>query len=100
MQDIHTMLATLRRPALLMRAAHIGAKTYRRALFLPHLLGYGTLPRHGPAVLKLLEMESALNDQRKAKDADYNLVRHVDVMIAIVAEADALRAQVLENAAL
>ncbi|MEW9920780.1 DUF6477 family protein [Marimonas sp. MJW-29] len=92
MQDILTMLNTLHRPRLMMRAARIGAEDYRRAVQLPRLLGYGVLPRHGAALLKLMEIEADLEQQRKASDAGYNLVRHIDVLIAMVAEARVLRA--------
>jgi hypothetical protein len=39
------MLAALRRPSLLMRAARIGTEDYRRTVHLPRLLGYGQVPR-------------------------------------------------------
>ena len=92
MQDILTMLHTLHRPRLMMRAARIGAEDYRRTSHLPRLLGYGVLPRHGAALLKLMEIEADLNAQRKASDAGYSLIRHIDVLIAMVGEARVLRA--------
>lgn len=92
MQDIMTMLQKLQRPRLLMRAARIGAEDYRRSAHLPRLLGYGTLPRHGAALMKLTEIEAQLEDQRTSGDAGYNLVRHLDVLIAMVAEARIFRA--------
>ncbi len=92
MQDILSMLNALHRPSLMMRAARIGAQEYRRATHLPRLLGYGVLPRHGAALLKLMEIEAGLEDQRTASDASYSLIRHIDVMIAMVAEARILRA--------
>lgn len=90
MQDVLSMLQALRRPPLLMRAARIGADDYRRAAHLPRLLGYGVLPRHGSALLKLMEIESAINAQRMSGDTSYNLVKHVDVLIAMVGEARVL----------
>ncbi|MCR8827255.1 DUF6477 family protein [Pseudosulfitobacter koreensis] len=92
MQDILSMLSAIHRPRLLMRAARFGADTYRRDVHLPRLLGYGTLPRYGAALMQLMEMESALNAQRKADDTSYSLTRHIDVLIAIVAEARVMRA--------
>lgn len=92
MQDVLSMLQALRRPPLLMRAARIGADEYRRAAHLPRLLGYGVLPRHGAALMKLMELENTLNDQRKCGDTSYSLVKHVDVLIAMVGEARVLRA--------
>ena len=91
MQDILSLLNTLHRPRLMMRAARIGAQDYRRAAHLPRLLGYGVLPRHGAALLKLMDLEAALEEQRAQSDASYSLIRHLDVLIAMVAEARILR---------
>lgn len=87
MQDILSMLQNMQRPRLMMRAARIGAEDYRRTAHLPRLLGYGTLPRHGQALMKLVQIEAHLEEQRTTGDAAYNLVRHLDVLIAMVAEA-------------
>ncbi|MGB5864849.1 MAG: DUF6477 family protein [Sulfitobacter sp.] len=92
MQDIHSLLANLHRPRLLMRAARIGAEDYRRSSHLPRLLGYGVLPRHGDALMRLVDIEADLENSRAAVDGTYSLTRHVDVLIAIVGEARALRA--------
>jgi hypothetical protein len=92
MQDIHSLLASLHRPRLLMRAARIGADDYRRAGHLARILGYGTLPRHGEALMRLIDVEADLEQQRTGTEAGYSIARHVDVLIAIVAEARALRA--------
>ncbi len=92
MQDIHTLLATMRRPRLLMRAARIGAQDYVRTAHLPRLLGYGILPRHGQSLMRLIDIEAELERQRIGSDAAYSLMRHVDVLIAIVGEARDLRA--------
>ena len=97
MQDILTMLNALQRPRLMMRAARIGAQDYRRAAHLPRLLGYGALPRHGAALMKLMEIEAGMEDQRTGGDASYSLVRHLDVLIAMVAEARVLRATQAER---
>lgn len=91
MQDILSMLATIHRPRLLMRAARFGAEEYRRDVHLPRLLGYGKLPRYGAALIQLMDMEAALESQRKDDDAAYSLTRHIDILIAIVAEARVLR---------
>ncbi|MDG1354195.1 MAG: DUF6477 family protein [Sulfitobacter sp.] len=92
MKDIHTLLATLHRPRLLMRAARIGAQSYRREGHLPRLLGYGVLPRHGQALMRLIEMEEELEQHRTQTGTGYSVVRHADVLIAIVGEARELRA--------
>ncbi|SPH21322.1 hypothetical protein ASD8599_02074 [Ascidiaceihabitans donghaensis] len=92
MQDILSMLNQLQRPRLLMKAARIGAEDYRRTVHLPRLLGYGQMPRHGAALIKLMEVEDTLNVQRKDDESAYNLLRHIDVLIAIVGEARELQA--------
>ena len=92
MQDVLSMLHRLRRPALLMRAARIGATDYRRDVHLPRLLGYGILPRHGSALMKLMQQEDQLNQKRLDNDRSYNLVKHVDVLIAMIGEARVLQA--------
>ncbi|MEL6887468.1 MAG: DUF6477 family protein [Pseudomonadota bacterium] len=92
MQDVLTMLQCLHRPRLLMRAARIGAEDYRRAAHLPRLLGYGNLPRHTQALMRLIEIESELNAQRLEDESAYNLLRHIDILIAIVGEARIMQA--------
>ncbi|MEO0379827.1 MAG: DUF6477 family protein [Pseudomonadota bacterium] len=92
MQDILSMLNALHRPRLLIRAARIGAEDYRRAAHLPRLLGYGQLPRHGNALMRLMEIEGELNTLRLGDDSSYSLLRHIDVLIAIVGESRIMRA--------
>ena len=92
MQDVLTTLNALHRPQLLMRAARIGAQDYTRNSHLPRLLGYGHTPKHVAALLKLIEYEDDLNTLRKTSDSAYNVVRHIDVLIAVVGEARLLRA--------
>ncbi len=93
MQDVLSMLNNLRRPRLLIRAARAGAMEYNRKRHLQRLLGYGgALPRTGPALMRLMELERGLNAARKNDDAGYSLPRHLDVLIAITGEAQLLRA--------
>ena len=86
MQDALTILQKLRRPKLLMRAARIGACEYKRVAHLPRLLGYGRMAKNSQAILRLIEIEENLNALRKAGESAYNLLRHIDVMLAIVGE--------------
>lgn len=90
MQDILSQLAQVRRPSLLMRAARIGAQDFQREVHLPRVLGAATPTRHGPALMQLMEIETVINEQRLNEGSSYNLLQHVEVMIALVAEAHAL----------
>ncbi len=92
MQDVLSMLSALRRPRLLIRAARIGASEYRRDRHLQRILGYGTVPRSAAALLTLIEIEQAHNQRREESDAGYSLSRHLDVLIAMMGEANLLRA--------
>ena len=48
--------------------------------------------KHSEAIIRLIEIEEDLDSLRKAGESAYNLLRHIDVMIAIVGEARDLRA--------
>ncbi len=91
MQDLISMLNAIRRPQLLIRAARHGMQEYRRDRHLQRLLGYGSLPRPAVAILRLMEIERALNEQRQQDDAGYSLPRHVDILIALMGEAQLVR---------
>lgn len=92
MQDLTTMITTLRRPRLLARAAKFGAQDYSRERHLQRILGYGKLPGSGLALVRLLDMEREQNMLRKEEDAAYSLVRHLDLLIAILGEAQLYQA--------
>ncbi|MDX1823033.1 MAG: DUF6477 family protein [Paracoccaceae bacterium] len=92
MTDLLDHLDHLRRPRLLIRAARIGAEDYRRETHLPRLLGHGDLPRSILALARLIESEAVLDDCRRAGDAGYSVIRHLDVMIAMIGEARIIRA--------
>lgn len=92
MLDVLSMLGSLRRPRLLIRAARIGASEYRRERHLQRILGYGAVPRSAAALLRLIEIEQDHNQRRKEGDAGYSLARHLDVLIAMMGEANLLRA--------
>ncbi len=91
MQDILSLLDKLRRPRLLIRAARAGSLEYSRNQHLKRHFGAGSLPRHGQALLRLIELEDMLNKERLAGGATYSLVKHVDVLIAVMGEARLLR---------
>lgn len=75
-----------------MCAVRIGADDYRRERHLQRLLGFGGLPRHSAALLRLMEIEHDLDMMRRSDDAAYWLTRHLDIPIAMVGEARLLKA--------
>lgn len=78
--------APLRRPAALVRAALAGQSVYRRDRDLRRVLRADTLPRPGQATAWLRAEEDRMNIARQQGAADYDMPRHVLLMIAILAE--------------
>jgi Family of unknown function (DUF6477) len=89
MTDCRTMLASLRRPRLLMRAARFGLGEYRRDRDLRRLVANSASPED--TVSSLMTVEAKLEATRIAGDATYSVGRHIEVLIAILAEAQLLR---------
>ncbi|KNG93051.1 DUF6477 family protein [Pseudaestuariivita atlantica] len=93
MQDLTTMLRSLKRPRLLIRAARLGVDSYRRGPHLRRILRTAAPPRAGAALLALIEIEAELETQRTEQMASYSITRHVDVLIALMGEAQLARAR-------
>lgn len=89
MTDCPSMLATLRRPRLLMRAARFGLAEYRRERDLRRYVGGTASPED--TVTSLMSVEARLEATRLAGDAAYSVARHIEVLIALLAEAQVLR---------
>lgn len=87
MKDFTVLLASLRRPRLLIRAARFGLEQYDRARDLKRVISSVTLPPPEQALTRLIECEAELEATRKTGDASYSVARHVDVLIALMAEA-------------
>jgi hypothetical protein len=85
MSDFRSLLADLRRPRMLIRAARCGLADYRRDRDLRRLLGRAPSP--DDSLPQLLDEESRLEDVRKRGDAAYPVGRHIEVLIALMAEA-------------
>lgn len=92
MNEPLSLLSSLRRPRLLIRTARIGAQEYCRTRHLQRLLGYGAVPGPSAALLRLIEIERDLDDRRREDAAGYSLMRHLDVLIAMMGEAQLLQA--------
>jgi len=78
MTDLHDMLATLRRPRLLIRAARCGQGDYNRARDLKRLMRLAQTPA---------PEEATLEAHRRRGGAQYSLARHIELLIAMMAEA-------------
>lgn len=87
MTDLLSLLALLRRPALLMKTARLGAQSYHRSRHLRRVLKGAVPASHGAALVQLMALEDAQNDKRKNGDANYAPALHVDIMIALISEA-------------
>lgn len=87
MTDTRSLLATLQRPRLLIRAARHGLVDYRRDRDLRRLIGTATAPSPDVSVPRLMSEEERMESIRCSGDAGYSLVRHIEVLIALMAEA-------------
>jgi hypothetical protein len=92
MLDLQTRIATLKRPQLLARAARFGVDDYRRSVHLRRILETDRLPRHGAALIQLLDREAEMDGMRKERSGNYRPAHHVEVLIAILGEAQLMRA--------
>ena len=93
MSDFRMILANLRRPRLLMRAARFGLGDYRRERDLRRLVRCSLSPED--TVPSLMSVEAALEETRLAGDMAYSVTRHIEVLIALLAEARLLRREEL-----
>lgn len=87
MTDAMTLLKTLRRPRLLIRAARFGIVDYNRDRDLKRLMKSARTPSPACAVDGLISEEARLEEIRKSGDASYSVGRHVEILIALMAEA-------------
>ena len=92
MSDFRQMLAEIRRPRLLIRAARCGQEGYQRSRDLKRIVD----PRLGAgseATLRaLLAIEARLDHERCEGVVGYSFARHVEVLIALMAESRTARA--------
>ena len=80
-------LAALRRPKLLIRAARLGLADYSRTRDLRRIMRTGAVPTPSNAVAALMNTEAELEECRRSGTSTYSVIRHVEVMIALMAEA-------------
>lgn len=87
MTDLLTIVSQIKRPRLLVRAARFGQADYNRARDLRRLVQATVTPAPEQALARLLAEEEALEQSRRAGATGYCLMRHIEVLIAMMAEA-------------
>ena len=87
MNDLGNTLHTLRRPRLLVRAARFGLNDYNRSKDFKRITRAEAIPAPDRAVRKLIALEADLEERRVDGAATYSVSRHVDILIALMAEA-------------
>jgi len=92
MRDINSHINALKRPPLLVRAARFGVETYQRQAHLTKYIALDPLPGPGVALMHLFEIEKEHNAARLQRSGDYTPALHIDVLVAIMAEAQLWRA--------
>lgn len=87
MTDVATLLAALRRPRLLIRAARFGLADYNRDRDLKRLMRLPDAPGPRIAVDRLLAEEAEMEARRTQGEAAYSPARHIEILIALMGEA-------------
>lgn len=86
MTDVTLWINGLRRPGLLMNAARHGLNEYNREQVLKRVMPSAVKRSPERALEALIPVEETLESARRAGDASYTPSRHVEVMIALMAE--------------
>ncbi|QYK43354.1 MAG: hypothetical protein KF887_09800 [Paracoccaceae bacterium] len=86
MTDFRSLLADLRRPRLLIRAARHGLHDYCRDRDLRRLIEGGAAQTVEAVLSRLVDAEAQIEATRVAGDAGYSIGRHIEILIAMMAE--------------
>jgi hypothetical protein len=87
MTDLSTQIADLRRPRLLVSAARHGMTNYRRTRDLQRIAGQSQRATPHAVVESLLHQEEQVEQTRLAHDGTYSVNKHVELLIALMAES-------------
>lgn len=82
-----SILTALRRPRLLVRAAHLGSAAFDRDRALRRLFPEGMPPSSGMMFDALRIREAEIDAERRSGGATYSVARHVEVLSAMIVEA-------------
>ncbi len=91
MKDLFSLMESICRPRLLIQAARIGVDDYNRKTSLRRLLRSAPPLGTGKTIAHLMNLEQVMEDKRLTGDASYSITRHVEVLSAMMAEANILR---------
>ncbi len=80
-------LKALNRPRLLIRAARFGLADYNRDRDLKRLMRVQATPSPAKALDGLIIAEAELEETRTSGEAAYSVSRHVELLIALMAES-------------
>lgn len=84
---ITNSLESLRRPRLLVRAARHGLSEYNRKRDLRRIAGFTENATPQRVTTMLLDMEDNMEQRRVAGDAAYEPARHIELLVALMAES-------------
>jgi hypothetical protein len=87
MNEIGNSLNSLRRPRLLVSAARFGLSDYNRSKDFRRITRGEDVPPPDRAVRRLMALEADQEERRVEGAANYSVGRHVDILIALMAEA-------------
>jgi uncharacterized protein DUF6477 len=87
MANLLMLLQALRRPRLLIRAARHGVADYNRKRDLKRFISVQAATSPDQTVSVLMDQEALIEERRKSGDHRYSPARHVEVLIALMAEA-------------
>jgi len=85
MNDFRTTVQQMQRPRMLIRAARMGLADYHRERDLRRLGHMSLQPEE--SMPHLLLQEGRIEEKRRAGEMGYSIMQHIDVLIAIMAEA-------------
>ncbi len=95
--ELLARLSALSRPARLLSAARIGMGHYERRRDLRRILRQPDLPGPRAALARLLALEAEADATRRDGRADYDVARHLSLLIAALCEGRALVSAGLED---
>lgn len=93
MTDLTSQLTDLRRPRLLVRAARHGLSSYRRSRDLQRIAGHAQSASPRTVVESLLHQEEHAETTRLAHDGTYNVNKHIELLIVLMAESRCLQVE-------